>query len=130
MEARTIQVRTNWRSLLRLKTFSTDQLQESKSANPRLGGWRVLVGRHLIVGDDRKCILMHLLRRRLCALSNVLEGLIRAMQDLRMTLKRVNSFNSCDDDELKRVAGIDTRKPVKTASKLYDIIDQLEKIQI
>ncbi|PVH77208.1 hypothetical protein DL98DRAFT_591456 [Cadophora sp. DSE1049] len=111
-------------------TYGSANGTDPKSANPKLGGWPVLVGRHQIVGDDRKCILMHLLRRRLCALSNVLEGLIRAMQDLRMTLKRVNSFNSCDDDESKRVAEIDTRKPVKTASKLYDIIDQLENIQI
>ena len=112
------------------KTSSTDQLRGSTNANTKLGGWRILVGRHLIVGDERKCVLIHLLRRRLSALSNALEGLIRAMQDLRTALKRVNSFNSRDDDESNRVADIDTRRPMKTASKLYDIIDQLEKMQI
>jgi hypothetical protein len=94
------------------------------NSNTELSGWRILVGRHQIVGDDRKFVLMHLLRRRLCALSNVLEGLIRAMQDLPMSLKRVDCFLLYDDDAL------DTRKPMKTASKLYDSIDQLEKIQI
>ncbi|KAH7330548.1 hypothetical protein BKA65DRAFT_60258 [Rhexocercosporidium sp. MPI-PUGE-AT-0058] len=106
------------------------QLQTHSSTEPH--DWRILVGRHLIVGDDRKCMLIHLLRRRLCSLSNMLEGLIRAMQDLRMTLKgHVTNFSkSCNDDALNCAAEIDTRKPMKTASMLYDIMDQLEKIQI
>lgn len=45
------------------------------------------------------------------------------MQDLRMKLKRMNSFSSCDDGEFNRFVQIDTRKPVKTASKLYDCND-------
>ncbi|EED18851.1 conserved hypothetical protein [Talaromyces stipitatus ATCC 10500] len=91
--------------------------------------WRILVGRHMIVGDDRKFMLMHLLRRRLRALSNVLEDLIRAMQDLRMALRRKRSLMALDNDS-NLAAEMDTRAPLKAASKLYDIIDHLEKIQI
>jgi hypothetical protein len=47
-----------------------------------------------------------------------------------MGLKRTDSVNSCVDGGPKRLAEIDTRKPVKTASKLYDIIDELERMQI
>jgi hypothetical protein len=108
------------------KTDSSD-LQANYRSD--MGGWRVLVGRHLIVGDDRKFMLMHLLRRRLSALSQVLEGLIRAMQDLRMALRQEESFRY-DDHTASRVAEIDTRKPLQTASKLYDIIDKLEMIQV
>lgn len=98
--------------------------------NPDTADWRILIGRHLIVGDDRKFMLMHLLRRRLRALSNVLEDLIRAMQDLRMALRRERSLMTFDDDTSKLTAEIDTRASLKAASKLYDIIDHLENIQI
>lgn len=113
------------------KSSSSDQLQLQTNSNTELDGWHILVGRHLIVGEDRKFLLMHLLRRRLCALSNVLEGLIRAMQDLRIAWRRADSSSVLYDssDALNRAAEIDTRKSMKTASKLYDIIDQLEKIQ-
>lgn len=105
-------------------TSLSDRHQPSTNANSELSGWRILVGRHQIVGEDRKFILMLFLRRHLCALSKVLEGLIRAMQDLRISLKRIDCFLFYDDD------ATDTRKPMKTALKLYDIIDYLENIQI
>ncbi|KAH8800200.1 putative AflR-like C6 transcription factor [Xylogone sp. PMI_703] len=112
------------------KTSSSDQHELQMGSGTGLNGWRVLVGQHLIVGDDRKFVLMHLLRRRLHALANVLECLIRAMQDLRTALKREESLVPYDDEALNRSDEIDTRKSMKTASKLYDIIDQLEKVHI
>ena len=116
-----------------------DVLSDDGQTGLNLSGRRMLVGQHLIVGDERKFMLMHLLRRRLCALSEVLEALIRAMQDLRMTLRRADSFvRLCDDDVLDRAAAgknataaeIGTRTSMKAAAKLYDIIDQLERIQV
>ncbi|EED18829.1 AflR-like C6 transcription factor, putative [Talaromyces stipitatus ATCC 10500] len=100
------------------------------SPSPEKGHWRILVGRHLLVGDDRKFVLIHLLRRRLFALSNVLESLIRAMQDLRIAIRREQSFVAFKDDALNTTSEMDTRRSMKTASKLYDIIDQLEGIRI
>lgn len=74
---------------------------------------------------------MHLLRRRLSALSTALETMIRAMQDLRIALERIPSYISGGiEDTGSGAVGIDTRKPMKTASKLYDIIDQLEKMRV
>ena len=118
---------------------SRDVSNDHGQTNTELSGWHMLVGRHLIEGDDRKFMLMHLLRRRLCGLSNVLESLIRAMQDLRTALRHVDSFMlPYDDNALNRAAaGADTtaaevvtRKSMKTAAKLYDIIDHLERIHI
>ncbi|KAH8799354.1 hypothetical protein F5884DRAFT_686688 [Xylogone sp. PMI_703] len=111
------------------RTVSSNHLLQMNS-DSELRDWRILVDQHSIVGDDRKFLLMHLLRRRLCGLSNVLEGLIRAMQDLRVTLRREDASVSYDDDTVNRSVEKDTRKSLKTASKLYDIIDQLEKVQI
>lgn len=109
------------------KSSSSDQLQLQTNSNTELDGWHILVGRHLIVGEDRKFLLMHLLRRRLCALSNVLEGLIRAMQDLRIAWRRVDSSSVLYDssDALNRAAEIDTRKSMKTASKLLLLIEDI-----
>jgi hypothetical protein len=115
--------------------YSSNHLTQSSAipaqVNSRmaLGGessdGRVTVGRHLIVGDDRKCMMRHLLRRRLGVLSDVLEELIRAMQDLRMGLRRVDSFMSVEELS-SRGAEIDTRRALKTAAQLYDIIDSLD----
>ncbi|KAL9105960.1 MAG: hypothetical protein Q9227_008953 [Pyrenula ochraceoflavens] len=116
-----------------------DVLNDHGEAGTDPGGWHMLLGRHLIVGDDRKVVLMHLLRRRLCELSNVLENLIRAMQDLRTYLRRGDSLAlSYGDDASNRIAvgvnataaEIGTRKSMKTAAKLYDVIDHLERVQI
>jgi len=95
-----------------------------------LSSGRITVGRHTIVGEDRKFVLIHLLRRRLYALSKVLESLIRAIQDLRIALKRAEFSMSYEGDDFDRATEIDTRKPMRTASKLYDIIEQLEKTHV
>lgn len=102
----------------------------SATGGPERGNWRILFGRHQLVGDDREFVLMHLLRRRLFALSNVLEDLIRAMQDLRMANRRELSFVPFESDVSNAASEIDMRKSMKTASKLYDIIDHLEGIRI
>ena len=114
------------------KSVASEQNQPVNSATsgPERGNWRILFGRHLLVGDDRKSVLMHLLRRRLSGLSNVLEDLIRAMQDLRMAIRRELSFVPFESDVSNAASEIDTRKLTKTASKLYDIIDHLEGIRI
>ncbi|PVH77200.1 hypothetical protein DL98DRAFT_534945 [Cadophora sp. DSE1049] len=105
---------------------------------------RLLLGSHLIVGSDKKFVLMHLLRRRLCAFADALETLIRAMQDLHTALRRVNSSTSTygnrngnESDALAKdgapnavTAEVVMRKSMKTAAKLYDIIDHLEMVSV